>query len=60
MTLDGLQQHKEAIEYVSRAVNIARHAFGFNHDHVRPYEEYLNQLREKTFVGVIPNGAVYG
>ena len=60
LSLDGLQHHKEAIEYASRAVNIARHALGFNHDYTRTCEDYLNQLRQKTFIGVIPNGAVYG
>jgi tetratricopeptide (TPR) repeat protein len=59
MALDGLQQHKEAIEYASRAVNIARHAFGSNHKGVQLYEEYLDELRQKTLIGVIPNGSVY-
>jgi len=57
--LVGLQQYKEAIEYASQAVNIARHSFGSNHKDVRLYEDYLNELREKTLIGVIPNGAVY-
>jgi tetratricopeptide (TPR) repeat protein len=56
---DGLQQYKEAIEYASRAVNIARHSFGSHHEDVRLYESYLDELREKTLIGVIPNGAVY-
>jgi tetratricopeptide (TPR) repeat protein len=57
--LDGLQQYKEAIEYAARAVNIARHTFGSDHQDVRLYEDYLNELRQKTLIGVIPNGAVY-
>ena len=57
--LGGLQQYKEAIEYASRAVNIARHSFGSHHKDVRLYEKYLDELREKTLIGVIPNGAVY-
>lgn len=60
LVLNGLQQYKEAIEYASRAANIARHSFGSNHNDVQLYEEYLEKLRKKTFVGVIPNGAVYG
>lgn len=60
LSLDGLQQYKEAIEYASRALNIARHALGFNHDYTRTYGDYLDQLRKKTSIGVIPNGAVYG
>jgi tetratricopeptide (TPR) repeat protein len=59
MALDGLQQYKEAIEYASRAVNIARHSFGSNHKHVQLYEEFLDELRQKTLIGVIPNGSVY-
>ncbi|CAF1158267.1 unnamed protein product [Rotaria sordida] len=56
---NDLQQYKKAIEYASQAVNIARHSFGSNHEDVRLYKDYLDELREKTFIGVIPNGSVY-
>ncbi|CAF1022174.1 unnamed protein product [Rotaria sp. Silwood1] len=59
MVFDSLQEYKKAIEYVSQAVNIARHSFGSNHEDVRFYEDYLCELREKTSIGVIPNGSVY-
>ncbi|CAF0822986.1 unnamed protein product [Adineta ricciae] len=58
-TLSGLLYHKEAIEHASQAVNIARHAFGSDHDDVRLYQNYLKKLRRKTLINVIPNGAVY-
>ncbi|CAF4434154.1 unnamed protein product, partial [Rotaria magnacalcarata] len=58
MTFAGLQQYRKAIEYAALAVNIARHSLESNDDHIRLYEDYLHELREKTLIGVLPNGPV--
>ncbi|CAF1425163.1 unnamed protein product [Rotaria magnacalcarata] len=58
MTFAGLQQYRKAIEYAALAVNIAPHSLESNDDHIRLYEDYLHELREKTLIGVLPNGPV--
>lgn len=47
MVFQLLGRNSEAIEYTTRAINIARHVFGYNHSQTHKYKDYLNQLRQK-------------
>jgi len=47
--LENLYRYKEAIEHAKRAVNIVCHTLDSNHPQKQIYQNYLDQLQQKSF-----------
>lgn len=47
IALEGLKKYKEAIDNVTRAIQILRETYGTHQRKIRYYQRYLDKLREK-------------
>jgi tetratricopeptide (TPR) repeat protein len=47
VALEGLKRFEEAIDHITRAVEILRQTKGLHQRKIRHYQRYLDKLREK-------------